>query len=231
MAVSKEDLGNRALFLAGEKPFVRLTDRDHEGAIAINTIYEQIERETFEMPNNWNFATTRRQLAELADANGAIVPVCGWDHQYHLPANALRILALVDVNGDVIERRWRREVLQYTVSNRTVETDVILMNDDGTNAGPYVRFLLYREEPNKRHAWFNKLFCFDMALTIVKPISKEDPGKTTLERQRKLAYDDAVAANGMEGADVSIRGENIHHGHNLLEEVDGKQGSRVSERT
>ena len=226
MAISKEDLANRALFLANEKDITRLSD-DNEAAIAINTIYEQVERETFEMPDDWNFCTTRLQLVEIANAAGVVVPVCGWDHQYGLPSNALRILSIVKVNGDPLQMRYRREVL----IRGSAQTDVILMNDVGLSEPPYVRYIVYRTSPSQRPAWFNKLFYHDMALVVVKTISKEDPGKTTLERRREGAYRDAVAANGLEGADVNIHGENTDHGHDLRAVVNGKLGFRVTQRT
>lgn len=231
MAISKEDLANMALSLAGEKPIVRLTDRT-DGAIAINTVYEQVERETFEMPENWSFCTTRKQLTEVADASGAVIPVSGWDHQYSLPSNTLRILGLVDVNGDKLPYRYRREVLLQVSGGRTTETDVLLVNEPfHGQITPYVRYLYYRQDPNKRPAWFNKLFYHDMALAIVKPISKEDPGRTTLERRRERAYQDALAANGMEDADVNEHGEDTDRGHNLLTEVNGRTGFRHKQRT
>ena len=222
MATSKTDLCNMALALVGESPLTDLTDRSKAG-ILVNSIYDQVERETFEQPDNWNFCTTRKQLSELTVGGSIVEPAMGWDHMYLIPTNYLRIINTMDVNADVITYRWRREVY----ISRGNEYDVLLSNETTC----YVKCIVRRENTNNRPAWFNKLFYYDMAMILSKPLSRDDPRRSQLERMRIQVYNDAVSANGMEGSDTNLFREDLDRGHDIRSEVRGIQGFRVTEYT
>jgi len=96
---SPVDVCNSALVQIGAKPISSLTDNS-DAARTCNTIYEAARDKLIRM-HPWNFATKRIALAEVLPA-----PVSGYDHQFGLPADCLRVLNNDDENYDwMIEGR------------------------------------------------------------------------------------------------------------------------------
>lgn len=221
MAINETKVANMALALVKEEPLDAFDD-DSKAAIVINNVYEIARNEVFDYPENWNFCSTRKQLNEIANADGAVLPDFGWDHQYGLPNNTRRIIATVDEAGDRLEFRYRREVY---VSGST-QTDVLLCNETECR----IRYVVLRTNPNIWPAWFTKVVYTNIALKISGPLTRDDRKSAQIEKMLKDAVDEALANNGMEGAEVSEFRQNRDLGSDMIEEVRGFPFVRITER-
>ena len=136
MAISKITIINTALIMVGEKTISSPTDNSKAAKLA-NQLYDLCVEESFDLPDNWKFATSRKELSELATT-----PAIGtFDHQYILPSEQRRVIALVALTSDDFEFRWRKEFVR--INND--DFDVILTNE--VNA--YVKYIVLREDPAK----------------------------------------------------------------------------------
>lgn len=76
---------NHALqMIKNTRRIVELSENSKEAHVA-SEIYAEIRDELLEL-HNWNFATTRAQLARLVET-----PAFGFDYMYELPADCLRV--------------------------------------------------------------------------------------------------------------------------------------------
>lgn len=198
---SKTDIINAALMLTGAKKLMSLTT-DTKSARLANAMYDIVRDEIFDKPVKWRFCTARAQLAKKDDA-----PAFGtYEFQYGLPAGFRRIIAMVDVNGDVLEYEFEREV--YVASDGE-QTDVILTNETVV----YVKYIILRTDPAVYPAWFSNAIYARLARLIYQPI-REDTG---LYRKIKdvwdEAWDDALAGNAAESVFTDGTGQELDNGN------------------
>jgi hypothetical protein len=85
MAVDQVAICNLALIKVGSFRISSI-DEDTKPAILLKAIYEQ-KRDTMLRAHRWNFATKRSTLAP-----NATTPDFGFDYQYDLPSDCLRVL-------------------------------------------------------------------------------------------------------------------------------------------
>lgn len=101
----------RALVLLGAEPISSFDEGTAEATVA-GHLYPAA-RDALLAAHPWNFATTRRTLAQLAT-----VPVADFDLAYTLPGDLLRVLS-------VGEDGRGRGTLDYRIIGNTLETDAI----------------------------------------------------------------------------------------------------------
>ncbi len=93
MPVTQVSIANRALIRCGADRISSIT-QDTRGAVLCNALYDQT-RDSVLRAHPWNFAIMRVELAPTADT-----PAWGYDFEYELPSDCLRVLEPVcDVNG------------------------------------------------------------------------------------------------------------------------------------
>lgn len=93
MATSEVEICNLALLLAGADRIDSLSDENQRARIC-NTLYEN-EKNNLLYRHPWNFAIRRVELAALSTA-----PEFGYDYQFQLPSDCLRVLNVDAVNGE-----------------------------------------------------------------------------------------------------------------------------------
>jgi len=109
-AQSVIDICNQALTLSGNARITQITEPN--GRVC-ELLYPRIRDEIMAEPGFvWNIAKARAQLSELADT-----PAFGWDHQFTLPADLLRVVS------QVTELRQIRSIIPWER-----EGDVLLTN-------------------------------------------------------------------------------------------------------
>lgn len=97
---SETGICNRALQMVGANRITSLAELNSKSARECSVAYEPL-RDALLRGHPWNFAVTRAQLAEDVST-----PAFGFDHQYTLPTDALRVLPNNDSANDwVIEGR------------------------------------------------------------------------------------------------------------------------------
>jgi len=112
MALSSTEICNFALSLFGS---YRISDIDEatETANLCKLWYEQVRDEVLcEAGVDWKFAIARTELTQVATD-----PDFGWDYQYQLPDNLLKILAVVHDEYDLPDAEWLREG-SYILTNQ-----------------------------------------------------------------------------------------------------------------
>ena len=201
MAISKTTIINTALIMVGEKTISSPNDNSKAAKLA-NQLYELCVEESFDLPDNWKFATSRKELSELATT-----PAIGtYDHQYILPPEQRRVLALVALTSDDFEFRWRKEFV--SISGK--EYDVILTNE--VNA--YVKYIVLREDPAKWPAWFVKLVYMNMAIKLAQPLSQDKRKVLQFAQLWEVSYFEAQMSNAKEDVDVDKHGVRVDEGNN-----------------
>lgn len=105
MASSDTAIANSALAKLGAYRIVSLDDNSREAKL-LKEQYAKI-RDDLLFSHPWNFATTRVSLALLSDT-----PAFGFDFQYQLPADCLRVL-----ENDDPESEWQIEAGGILVTN------------------------------------------------------------------------------------------------------------------
>lgn len=99
--MTETDICNMALSRLGEARIVSLSDSTTAGRLA--ALHYAPTRDAVLRSHRWNFALRRATLSEMAAA-----PAFGWAHQFHLPADWLRVCEL-NASEEGLGREWKIE--------------------------------------------------------------------------------------------------------------------------
>lgn len=204
MAFDDLYIANRMWTAVGQKTLASFAELSKAGRLT-RAFYDGIVNEVFHMNVNWKFATTRAQLTELS-----ATPAFGWDHQFTRPQGCVRIVETVDENGAEINYPYEPETLLTRSGNKTVETDVLLTNQDTM----FVRYVYLRTNPKAWPGWFQYLVIMHGALQLVTPVKKDDFTAMHIQQKAIEAFSKAKGANGMEGLDTGDNQWNLDRGNN-----------------
>lgn len=193
MAVTQIDLINAGLVLIGAKKLSSVRDNTKAARLAA-AMWEIVRNEIFDLPINWNFATTRAELSALATAPA----FSEYEYQYELPAACVRILAVVDESGDEIEYPSRRELYVDTSTSPPREYDVFLTNQDEV----FIKYIYLRTNVAGWPAYFAKLVYINLAILLCEPLRQDKQKKNQLLLMYEEAEMKAKAANASENVDV-----------------------------
>ena len=199
-------IANRMLLMTGAESISSL-GRATKGQRLTALILDGIIYEVFSFNIPFKFASTRAQLDELS-----ATPAFGWDHQFGFPAACVRILATVDEQGDDINYPYRREVILTRSGSRTVETDVLLTNQDEV----FVRYVYLRANPAAWPGWFQRLVILHGAMQLVAPVKKDDFTALNIQRQFVDAYSKAKGSNAAEDMDTGDQAADLDLGNTDL---------------
>lgn len=198
-------IANRMILMVGGQTIASFPGVATKTQRITKIIYDGIVNEVFSFNIPWKFATTRAQLDELATT-----PVFGYDHQFGFPAVCVRILSTVDEQGDDIHYPYRREVLLTRSGSRTVETDVLLTNQNEV----FVKYVFLRANPAAWPGWFQRLVVLHGAMQLVAPVQKDDFTALNIQRQFVDAYTKAKGANASEDLDTGDQARDLDMGNN-----------------
>lgn len=209
MAFKKIDVVNLALVLVGAKTLTGLTDASKAARLS-NSLWELSSRGIMELPENWKFLTARAELSQTD------TPAFGeYDYQYPLPTKCLRVIAVVDEDGDDTEYKYRREV--YVGSS--TETDVILTNQSEC----FILYIRERIDVGRWPGWFARLVALDLAIVLCEPLKQDKQKKNQLlAMMTEPAYGwlaKAIQANGLEDMNVSDDNVSLDKGNRSVIEA------------
>jgi hypothetical protein len=168
---SSIEIINAGLRKLGEPPITTRTDQSPQARIA-NATYDSI-RNAMLRETPWNFATKRTRLA--ADAS---TPAWGYDRQFPLPADFLR---LTDVSN-ASDSEWRLE-------NGKILTDL---------EAPLDILYVAQVSESDMDISFQEALAARCAFEWAETLSQTDSVKQTMGSQARIALQRARAADGQE---------------------------------
>jgi len=170
---STVEICNGALQYLGEIRIVALTQTTKE-ARECNSAWDRVRRATIRR-HSWNSTTARASLPKLST-----VPAYGFDIEYQLPADCLRVF---DIEGSDNETDWR-------VEGRKLLTDFgaplgILYAQDITDSQQFDPMLV-------------EVLALALAVSICETITQSNTKKKELMANLKDAITDAKIVDGQE---------------------------------
>ena len=186
--MNKTDIINAGLFVIGAKKIFAPSDNTKAARLA-SSIYEYTRKLVFDLPINWHWATARSaSLSQLTD------PATGFDHQYALPDNTVRVLALIDEDGDNVEYAWETGVF-IEAGDTTTITKTLQTNVDAGDA--FIKYIVLIEDEAMYPAWFAQLISLNIALYLSEPIKQYTPHYTKVSKMLEAAMTVASEANAL----------------------------------
>jgi hypothetical protein len=165
------DCCNSALQRVGAATILSLSDNSPE-ARACSVAYDSNRRDELRK-HPWNFAITRAVLAPDSTA-----PLFGYDYQFTLPSNCLRVLRSSDYDLD-----WR------------IEGRKILTNNDTTL---YIRYLADITDPTQWDGTFYNVVAGALAIDLCEKLTQSNTKKQVLVEQYREDVRLARRMNGFE---------------------------------
>jgi hypothetical protein len=192
-SVTETTIINAALFLTGAKKITSDSD-DTKSARLAKTMFPLARSKVFALRGiEWQFARGRATLTQMTTD-----PDFGYEYQYELPADCVRVIAIVDTDGDDTEYKFRREIFVDIIGESEREYDVILTDE---SSAP-IRYIRHRTNVGCWPAYFAWLVSVTLAIMLCEPLKQDKQKKSQLMLLYEDAYDDAKAGNAMESADT-----------------------------
>jgi hypothetical protein len=160
MAISRTDIANQALTRIGERVIMDLDDASSITARKCKVIFEQSVRE-LGASHSWNGLKARIALAEITTP-----PPFGWEKQFQLPVNYLR---LVKLNGNDCRR----------VSDLYEIEGTKLLTDEDTAD---IEYIAYTEDTANFHALFTKALVTLLASNLAVSLRQDEAMGSNLKQ-------------------------------------------------
>lgn len=191
MATSDVAVVNLALTKLGEN---RITDLDDntKPAREANAIYTML-RDKLLRRFVWRFAVKRVELAALVST-----PAHGYDYEYQMPTDCLRILQV----GDYYPSVDLSDFVSGPTAPYQIEGGKILHNDSGPLN---LRYITRVEDPTLFDACFDEMFASLLAYNLAEPLTQSNTKKEAAWQDYKQARTDAVIANAIENPPETLQ--------------------------
>jgi hypothetical protein len=158
---SKTDIANQALSRIGAKTIMDLDDTTSTSARVVKNVFEQSVREVGRF-HDWNCLMERSNLAQLSTP-----PAFGWEYQYQLPTNCLK---LCTVNGYEIGDNEDA----YDVEGRKILTD----SDECK-----ITYVAYKEDTGEYDPLFVEALVVYIAAKIATSIRQDENLASQLKQE------------------------------------------------
>lgn len=167
-------IANRALEKLGGGYIAALTDNSKE-ARAINRAYDFV-RDAVLRAHPWNFAMKRASLAPLAST-----PAWGYDFEYQLPSDALKI-----IDADTTCR--------YEIEGRKILTDQDTSLD--------IRYIARITDPNTFDPLFSEALAAALAMELCEDLTQSNTKRQLAAQDYQNALREARRADGTENTPI-----------------------------
>lgn len=185
MAESDVAIANLALTKLGDLRITSLSENT-KPAREVNAVYTML-RDKLQRRYVWNFCKARTSLAALSDT-----PEFGFDYQYQLPSDCLRVLQV----GEFFPPPSLADYVGSSSAEYAIEGRRILSNDDGPL---YLRYLARVEDPTQFDPAYDDAFAWLIAMNLADALAQASAAKQQLLAQGfKDAIREAVTANAIE---------------------------------
>lgn len=206
MAFDELYIANRMLLKVGADSISSL-GKTNKNSRLIKQVYDGIVNEVFHSGPNWHFATTRAELTELATK-----PAFGWERQFGYPQGIVKVIKTLDEKCREVSFPYRREVLLTGTGDKTVETDVMLCNQEKV----FIKYVYLRTNPASWPGWFQALVIAKGAKEMLWSVKKDDFKSLDLRKELEDATRTAKAENSAEFMETSQMGRDVDRGNNDL---------------
>ncbi len=155
---SETNIINFALRALGAKRITSRTDGS-ANANSADDVYDLV-RDQVLRAHNWNFATKRIQLAELA-----ATPTFGFDHQHALPSDWIRTVSVHDNDAGLGSLEYKEE---------TTGSQRVLLSDSAT---VYLRYVAQITDPT----FYPSDFVVALSIELAKRLALAIPNSNTIK--------------------------------------------------
>lgn len=176
MSLTETDICNSALIKIGAQRITSLND-DSEPARLCKEQYPKV-RDALLRSHPWNFCITREELAASTDT-----PVFGFDYQFLVPTNCLRVLEI-----DVDDYDWQREGNYILTDSSTLKIKYIKKITDTS-----------RYDSTFAEALATKLAA-DISYSLIQSVTLKD----TLIKESDMAIRTARSFDAQEGTPQQV---------------------------
>lgn len=180
------EIANRALTKIGEQRILSLSD-DTEPARSIDSLWD-IVRDAELRIRRWKFSILRNSMPALVST-----PSWGYDYEYQLPADCLRVLQVNDIYPGVSLTNYRNaDETQWRVEGRKILTDI--------GAPLKLRYISRIEDTGQWDAAFVEAFACRLAAEVCERLTQSNTKRELAWEEYKQAVGMAVRADAIEAA-------------------------------
>lgn len=181
---SQVEIANRALTKLGAARIISFED-DNKQARAIKSMFE-IVRDAELRAHLWSFTVKRVELPALTTTPG-----WGYDYEYQLPSDYLRLLQVNDIYpGPSMEDYRNQSVAEYVVEGRKILTNLV--------APLKIRYCARIEDTTQWDAAFVEAFASRLAFELAEDLTQSTSKKESAKDDYKTAISSAIRADGIE---------------------------------
>lgn len=178
------DVANRALTKLGAARITSLSD-DNKQARSINSCFSTLLDAELRQ-NRWTFAIKRAELPALSET-----PTFGFNYQYALPADFLRLDMINDMYPSVsLDNYISTEVADYAIENKMILTDL--------EAPLKIRYGANVSDPNLWDSLFIEALACRLAAEICEDLTQSSGKRTQAWNEYKQALQAGKRANAIE---------------------------------
>lgn len=177
---SEVDIANSALRKIGANTITSFLD----GTSNANIVADQYEnvRDYLMRAHTWNFATKLKKLARSANT-----PAFQWDHQYPVPSDFLRVVAVADNDAG-------HGVVKYEIGYDDTDGNVIFADVDEL----WLRYIARITDPNRMSPDFREALSFALAAEFAVSIANSNTLHDRMFDRFQRIFRRARSADGME---------------------------------
>jgi len=187
---SQVEIANRALTKVGEARILSLSD-DVEAARTVDSLWDVVRDAELRI-RVWRFAISRSSLAALVST-----PSWGFDYEYQLPSDCLRVLQVGEYYPGVSLSDYRNA----DESEWKVEGRKILTNE---GAPLKIRYVAQITDTGQWDAAFTEAFACRLAAEVCERLTQSNTKRQIAWDEYKQAINMAVRANAIESAPEPI---------------------------
>jgi hypothetical protein len=181
---SQVEIANRALTKLGAARIISFAD-DNKQARSVNSMFDVV-RDAELRSHLWSFTIKRSSPAALSTT-----PNWGYDYEYQLPSDCLRLLEVNDIYpGPNMDDYRNSSTQEYVIEGRKILT----------NEGPplKIRYVSRVEDTTQWDATFVEAFACRLAMEMCEDLTQSNTKKELLLNDYGRAIMMAIRANSIE---------------------------------
>lgn len=181
---SQVEIANRALTKLGAARIISFDD-DNKQARAVKSMFE-IVRDAELRAHLWSFSVKRVSLAALSTT-----PTWGFDYEYQLPSDYLRLVQVNDVYpGPSLDDYRNASVAEYVVESRKILTNL--------TAPLNIRYMARIEDTTQWDATFVEALASRLAFEMCEDLTQSNTKKDSARQDYREALIAAIRSDGIE---------------------------------